>query len=307
MIKENSRKYYHYIYLITNLLNKKTYIGQRKCLIDILPERDISYMGSGKLIKLAINKHGVENFNKDILAICSTRDVANILEIEYIKLYREIGKAEYNIADGGVISQNEKMIETIRESVIKHYNSPEGLITRKKLSESCKGRKLSDETKRKLRVIADRESLLAKMSPYNWKMDILTYWKETPKVKTKAIIENDGKYHWYHCGTENVRAKECPPGFEPGRYVSHKSSEETKKKQSDWWKNLSEEEKEEHRRKLREARKNRVFTAETCRKISATKKGKPGRKQSEETRKKISDTLKGRTRTWGARDDRENS
>lgn len=303
MTKKNCR-YYHYIYLITNKVNGKTYVGQKKCSMDVLPENDTSYMGSGKLIKQAVNKYGVENFNKEIIAVCDSRNVANILEIEYIKLYREIGKAEYNIADGGVISQNEKMIESIRESVVKHYNSPEGLITRKKISEKRKGVLLPESAKEKLQVIADRESLLAKMSPYNWKKDILTYWKETPKVKTKAIIENDGKYHWYHRGEENVRAKECPDGFEPGRYISYKSSDETRKKQSDWWKNLSEEEKEEHRRKLREAHKNRVFTAETCRKISEAKKGKPGRKQSEETKQKISSTLKGRKCTWGVREDK---
>jgi hypothetical protein len=376
MTDNNSRIYY--IYKIVNNVNGKSYIGQRTCPIGETPETD-NYMGSGVYLKSAKEKYGIENFSKEIIAYCHSKKILDILEIEYIKIYREIGKAEYNLADGGeggVYHFTPEQCENVSKALKKALSDPEirkkysaarekwwrevgltpeqrerwsesqrgkvlteehkrhiseGLVgtvhseeskekvrqklkgrklpeeQRRKLSESRKGQKLSEETKRKLQVIANRESLLAMMSPYNWRKDILTYWKETPKVKTKAIIENDGKYHWYHCGTENVRAKECPPGFEPGRYVSHKSSEETKKKQSDWWKNLSEEEKEEHRRKLREARKNRVFTAETCRKISEAKKGKPGRKQSEETKQKISSTLKGRKCTWGVRDDREDS
>ena len=94
-----------YIYEITNKINGKTYIGQRKCPKGKTPWTDIEYMGSGKLVKLAEKKYGFENFNKEIIAVCYSRDEVNILEKEYIALYRSIGKAEYNIADGGNFSE----------------------------------------------------------------------------------------------------------------------------------------------------------------------------------------------------------
>lgn len=46
----------YYIYLITNKVNNKTYVGQRKCPANKFPEQDISYMGSGVYLKNAQEK-----------------------------------------------------------------------------------------------------------------------------------------------------------------------------------------------------------------------------------------------------------
>jgi len=51
-----------YVYLITNLINGKKYIGSsRKSKIDE------NYYGSGKAIKYALKKYGKNNFTRDIL------------------------------------------------------------------------------------------------------------------------------------------------------------------------------------------------------------------------------------------------
>ena len=76
----------YYIYLITNKVNNKTYIGQRKCPINKFPEQDIGYMSSGKIILQAFQKYGIENFSKEILAVAHTKQNINVLEKVFISL-----------------------------------------------------------------------------------------------------------------------------------------------------------------------------------------------------------------------------
>ena len=49
---------YYYVYLTTNLINGKKYIGQH------YGELDDYYLGSGSILKKAILKYGRKNFKK---------------------------------------------------------------------------------------------------------------------------------------------------------------------------------------------------------------------------------------------------
>lgn len=82
----------HIIYKITNKVNQKTYIGYHKT-----NNINDSYMGSGKLIKLAIQKYGLENFNKEIMHVFDN-------SIEAFSKERQLIEAlapEYNLHEGG--------------------------------------------------------------------------------------------------------------------------------------------------------------------------------------------------------------
>lgn len=87
----------HYVYLITNKINKKIYIGKRK---HDTPEQD-PYMGSGKIILLAIKKYGVDNFNKEILATFDNEQDASDLEQHLVTKEFCKRKDTYNLHEGG--------------------------------------------------------------------------------------------------------------------------------------------------------------------------------------------------------------
>lgn len=81
------------VYKITNLKNQKTYIGCHRTY-----NVNDSYMGSGKLIKSAIKKHGLKFFSKTILFNFDNEKDMLIKEIELISLL----KPEYNLHEGGL-------------------------------------------------------------------------------------------------------------------------------------------------------------------------------------------------------------
>lgn len=96
-IKANMNNYY--VYEIENLINGKRYIGKRHCHCPI--EED-TYMGSGILIKRAINKYGIDNFTKRVLAICNSDDEAYLKEKELIESFNaQLSVRYYNLAGGG--------------------------------------------------------------------------------------------------------------------------------------------------------------------------------------------------------------
>lgn len=88
---------YGYIYLTTNLINNKKYIGQHRS-----EKLDKNYLGSGLLLQKAIAHYGKDNFETVILKECFSEKELNDSEIEFIKQYNAVESDQYyNIANGG--------------------------------------------------------------------------------------------------------------------------------------------------------------------------------------------------------------
>jgi len=175
------------IYIITNALNGKQYIGKH----NTLNEND-DYYGSGLLIKGSINKYGLINFIKETLEICDTEEKLNEREIYWIKQKNTISPNGYNLTSGGTggdtFTNSKNKIRTIRrrsESLKKYWNNlneeqKENRIkkirgkkrteeTCKKISEGKKGKKMSSRHLKNMTVAMQKVAL------YKLKNDIPIY------------------------------------------------------------------------------------------------------------------------------------
>ena len=87
---------YYCLYKITNLVNGKMYIGQH-----VTENLDDGYMGSGKIIKLAIKKYGVENFRKEYLGFYEDENELDYMERVFVDETWVSRSDTYNLSIGG--------------------------------------------------------------------------------------------------------------------------------------------------------------------------------------------------------------
>lgn len=93
---------YGFIYITTNTVNNKRYIGQ--CVYHKRKNWE-RYLGSGKYLLLAIKKYGKCKFTRDILCNAFNQSGLNWLEQHFIADYNAVSDPMfYNIALGGQVT-----------------------------------------------------------------------------------------------------------------------------------------------------------------------------------------------------------
>ena len=230
---------YYGIYKITNLLNGKMYIGQHKTT-----NIDDGYMGSGKIIRLAIKKYGVENFRKEWLMFCEDEEELDYMERVYVDQTWVDRSDTYNLrwgGDGKIVSEDsrKKLSESLKGNHNhkgKHHSDetkkklsvmnkgksrPMPEDAKKKLSLANKGKHLSEATKQKLSEINKgkhhSEETKKKMSETRKAKPVWNKGKPmSEEQRMKLSMLNKG-FHWYNNGVEEKQAKSCPDGFIKGR------------------------------------------------------------------------------------------
>lgn len=111
---------YNYLYKITNLVNGKIYIGVHKT-----NNLDDGYMGSGKYLKLAFDKYGIDNFQKDILMFFPTYKDALEEERKIVTLEFVSRDDTYNLKEGGYggCKWGEEALELLSDAAIKRWQN----------------------------------------------------------------------------------------------------------------------------------------------------------------------------------------
>ena len=199
------------IYKTVNAINGKFYIGQDS-------NNNPEYLGSGTLLKRAIEKYGKENFIKEIVEVCSTKTELNEREKYWIKETKaqEIG---YNIAEGG--NGGNTYDEETRQRISQEFKGrevdPKTIEKAKKTREKRKQEnpdayKLSEKHKQIL-----SKTHKGKVHPEEWRERQSNFMKDFTNYSPKFLEMQNG---------ENRKGEKSP-------MWGTKVSEETKRKQSE--------------------------------------------------------------------------
>jgi hypothetical protein len=87
---------FYYLYEIKNNVNGKLYVGVHKT-----KDMDDEYMGSGKLIRRAIEKYGISNFSKRIIEMFDSSESMFAREKELVTEEFLLREDVYNLRRGG--------------------------------------------------------------------------------------------------------------------------------------------------------------------------------------------------------------
>lgn len=135
------------IYLRTNLVNGKQYVGQTNNFKKREQDLMCDSVYSGGIIDKARAKYGVENFKHEILKECDTQNELNYWEQYYIKELNTKVPNGYNLTDGGggrsgykiTDEQRKKMSEARKGCIPWNKGIPASEEQKKRHSQVMKG------------------------------------------------------------------------------------------------------------------------------------------------------------------------
>lgn len=115
-------KPFGFIYLTTNNVNGKIYIGQHEFVKSA--RVNATYIGSGgKHFKHAVEKYGRENFSRKILKVCYSIEEMNEMEEYYIKKYDATNPdVGYNLLPGAPYLLNPSKLESVKKAKSERFS-----------------------------------------------------------------------------------------------------------------------------------------------------------------------------------------
>lgn len=241
------------LYKTTNLINNKIYYGvhkETKWTKNFIPEND-GYLGSGLSLKRSINKHGKENFKREVLCVSNDPDYIYFLESRLVTKDFINEDSNYNIVGGGLgptsFTKEECSRRSIRMSGTNNHNcgKPGAMLGKKhsteallKISRAHKGKTISEEQRMKI----SKANIGKKHSEETRKKMSDAHKNPSSETRRKMSIASGKRTH-------SLETKKKISRIQKGKIVS-----------TDTWEKLS------------RARKGKVHSAETRKKISEIRK-----------------------------------
>lgn len=207
------------LYKTTNVINRKIYVGVHKQKSDFKPYEFDGYLGSGKLLQLAIKKYGKENFIRETIDTFASREDAENAEKHLVNKNFLQEDNVYNVTEGGGSPPYNPTL---------WLGKTHSEQSKLKISSNRKGKasglehwtKNPDMKESYLKMIAINST---NATESNKKIKKALGHKKTILVKMH-LSEVNKKLRWYKNLETNqcIFARDCPIGFIPGR-ILHKS------------------------------------------------------------------------------------
>lgn len=186
---------FYTIYKVTNQINGKFYIGSHKT-----KDLDDGYMGSGKYLKYAQEKYGIENFKKEVLFVFETAEEMYAKEAEIVNEEFLATENTYNLKVGGF-------------GGFDYINSnPDAFLTEKRLNSLMTNSERRERWIIKYNSSADFRDLIRSNLAKGKQVQRLKYPQGTFKDKThsesaKQAIGRKNAEHQRGCGNSQYGTK----------------------------------------------------------------------------------------------------
>lgn len=220
--EEVLNRYIGFVYVTVNKNNGRTYIGQKH-----FDNSWLEYLGSGKILKQAIDKYGEESFYKIIVGFAKTEEELNNLEKEIIEINdAPHNKNFYNIADGGHggntfsgYTEEEFKIycNSLRGENNPYYGHKHSEEVKTKMAEKRKSRiykPCSDEVKKILSEKAKKRFEERKNHPSSKQYDIhyvdgtIKHFDSFVEMRKELKIQKRDYYRWKKYDIPKYKTKE---------------------------------------------------------------------------------------------------
>ena len=146
-------KEFNFVYITTNLINEKQYIGDHST-DDLNCNKTKYYLGSGKYFLRALNQYKKQNFKREILEFFLSRKEAFDAQEKYIIQFNTLAPNGYNISPKGGHEVNGSVSkETIEKIKISNRLIYQNIELRKHLREKARNKPpITQETKNKIAI-----------------------------------------------------------------------------------------------------------------------------------------------------------